>query len=165
MTKIAPDDVPENLYNLRIRESDQLKNRIRTVRHGNSSEWSMHNYQKLKTWVKRSTDQKLRLRNLDAQNEKIETGAVVESRRWLSSIERRRSSLSVERNMSVFETGPMQFPTRESWSCKTDTKSRSPPLSHPHQDLEVRQRTFHTRWVRQSLSSSALSAALRISAW
>ena len=49
---------------------------------------SMPNYQKLKTMVKRSVDQKLRLRNYDARNEKIETGAVVTSRWGLSGIER-----------------------------------------------------------------------------
>ena len=38
MSKISPDEVLESLYKLRIRESDQLKNRLRIVRHGNSSE-------------------------------------------------------------------------------------------------------------------------------
>ena len=38
-------------------------------------------YQKLKTMVKRRKDQKLRLRNFDARNERVETGAVVTSRR------------------------------------------------------------------------------------
>ena len=37
MTKIPPDDVLESLCKLRTRESDQLKYRIRIVRHGNSS--------------------------------------------------------------------------------------------------------------------------------
>ena len=49
---------------------------------------SMPNYQKLKTMVKRSIDQKRRLRNFDARNEKIETGAVVTSCRGLSGFER-----------------------------------------------------------------------------
>ena len=34
---IPPDDVLESLYKLRTRQSDQLKNRIRIVRHGDSS--------------------------------------------------------------------------------------------------------------------------------
>ena len=38
MSKIPSDDVLESLYELRIRESDQLKNRIRSVRYGDSSE-------------------------------------------------------------------------------------------------------------------------------
>ena len=36
----------------------------------------------------KSIDQKLRSRNLDARNDRIETGAVVTSRRGLSGIER-----------------------------------------------------------------------------
>ena len=35
---------------------------------------SMPNYQKLKTMVKRSIDQKLQLRNFDGRNERLETG-------------------------------------------------------------------------------------------
>ena len=41
---------------------------------------SKPNHQKLKTMVKRSIDQKLRLRNFDARNERMERGAVVTSR-------------------------------------------------------------------------------------
>ena len=48
----------------------------------------MPNYQKLKTMVKRSIDQKLRLRNFDARHEKIETGAVVKSPKGPSGVER-----------------------------------------------------------------------------
>ena len=48
----------------------------------------MPKYHKLKKMVKRSTDQKLRLRNFGARHEKIETGAVVTSRRGLGGIER-----------------------------------------------------------------------------
>ena len=38
--------------------------------------------------MERSIDQKLRLRNFDARHEKIETGAMVKSRRGLSGVER-----------------------------------------------------------------------------
>ena len=38
MSKIQSDDVLESLYKVRIRESDQLKNRVGIVRHGESSE-------------------------------------------------------------------------------------------------------------------------------
>ena len=48
----------------------------------------MPDYRKLKTMVKRSIDQKLRLRNFDARNERIEKGAVVTIRRGLSGFER-----------------------------------------------------------------------------
>ena len=46
----------------------------------------MPNYQKLKTMVNRSTDQKLRLQNFDARHGKIETGAVVKSGKELSGV-------------------------------------------------------------------------------
>ena len=42
---------------------------------------SMPNHQKLKTMVRRSTNQKLQLRNFDARHGKIETGAVVKNRK------------------------------------------------------------------------------------
>ena len=51
---------------------------------------SMPNCQKLKTVAKRTIGQKLRLRNFDARHEKIETGAVVTSRRRFCDIERGR---------------------------------------------------------------------------
>ena len=38
MSKIPPDEILENLYKLRIRESDQTQKRIGIVRHGDSSE-------------------------------------------------------------------------------------------------------------------------------
>ena len=83
MTKIPPDDILESLYKLRIRESDQLKTVLKfCLLHGNSSQ------EMLKTMVKRSIDQKLRFRNSDARNERIETGAVVTNRRGQRGVDR-----------------------------------------------------------------------------
>ena len=48
---------------------------------------SMPNYQKLKTMVKRRKDQKLRLRNFDAGHGRIESGALVKSRKGLIGVE------------------------------------------------------------------------------
>ena len=72
MIKIPLDDFLESLYKL----------------------WEIHQkipkpvYQKMKTTVRRSTDQKLRLRNFDARNERIETGAVVTNHRGRRGVER-----------------------------------------------------------------------------
>ena len=74
MTKIPSDDILESMYKLRIRESDQLKTVLELYDLEIHQKISMPNYQKLKTMVKRSMDQKLRLRNFDARNEKIEAG-------------------------------------------------------------------------------------------
>ena len=73
MSKIPSDDVLESLYKLRIRESDQLKTVLELYDLEIHQKISMHHYQKLKTMVKRNIDQKLRLRNFDARNERIET--------------------------------------------------------------------------------------------
>ena len=90
VTNIPPDDVLEILYTLRIRESDQIKTVLEVYDMEVHQKISTPNYQELKTTVKRSIDQKLRLRNFDTRNERIETGAVVTSRRRLSGIERER---------------------------------------------------------------------------
>ena len=87
MSKIPSDDVLESLYKLRIRESDQLKTVIELYDMEIHQNISMPNYLKLKTMVKRSIDQKLRLRNFDAKHWKIETGAVVKNRKGLSGVE------------------------------------------------------------------------------
>ena len=81
-----------SLYNLRRRESDQLKIVLELHDMEIHQKISMSNHQKLKTMVKRSVDQQLRLRNCNARNEKIETGAVVTSRRGLSVFQRGKGS-------------------------------------------------------------------------
>ena len=88
MTRIPPDDILERLYELRIRESDQLKTVLELYEKEIHQKISTPNYQRLKTMVTRSIDQKLRLRNFDARHEKIEIGAVVKSHRGLSGVER-----------------------------------------------------------------------------
>ena len=88
MTKIPPDDVLESLYTLRTREPAQLKTVLQVYDMEIHQKISKLDYQKLKTMVKRSTDQKLRSRNFDARNERIETGAVVKNRRDQLGVER-----------------------------------------------------------------------------
>ena len=103
---------------------------------------SMPNYQTLKTMVKRSIDQKLRLRNFDARHGRIETGAVIKNRKGMSGVEggdavcykwkgvewrlsRNMYLLPVERKRPVFERRRMQFPARNPRSCaKTRTHCR-----------------------------------------
>ena len=60
MSKIPSDDLLESLYKLRIRESAQLKTVLELYDMKIHQKISMLNYQKLKTMVKRSIDQKLR---------------------------------------------------------------------------------------------------------
>ena len=87
MSKISSDDILESLYKLRIRESAQLKTVLELCDMEIHQKISMPNYQKLKTMVKRSMDQKLRLRNFDARHGRIETGAVIKNRKEMSGVE------------------------------------------------------------------------------
>ena len=128
MTKIPPDDLLESLYKLRIRESDQLKTVLKLYDMEIHQKISKPDCQKLKTMVKRSTDQKLRLRSFDARNEKIETEAVVTSRRELSGIERGQGvCYQLKAKRAVFE--------RFRRAQKPDHTAATP--SEPHQN---------TRW-------------------
>ena len=58
MTKIPHDDILEGLYKLRIREFEQLKTVLELYDMDIHQKTSVPNYQKLKTMVKRSIDQK-----------------------------------------------------------------------------------------------------------
>ena len=83
MTKILSDDILESLYKLRIRGSVQFKTVLELYDMGIHQKILMPNYQRLQTMVKRSIDQKLRLRNFDVRHEKIEKGAVVKSHKGI----------------------------------------------------------------------------------
>ena len=87
MSKIPSDEILESLYKLRIRESDQFKTVLELYNMEIHQKISMPKYQKLKTMVKRSIDQKLRLRNFDARHGRIESGAVVKSRKVQIGVE------------------------------------------------------------------------------
>ena len=70
MSKIPSDDILESLYKLRIRESAQLKTVLELHDIEIHQKISVPNHQNFwkKTMVKRRKDQKLRLRNFDAQS-------------------------------------------------------------------------------------------------
>ena len=70
-----------------MRESVQLKTELELYDMEVHQKISMPNCQKLKTMVKRSIDQKLRVRNFDARHGRLETGAVVKNRTGLTSVE------------------------------------------------------------------------------
>ena len=108
MSKIPSDDILESLYKLRIRESVQLKTVLEMCGMEIHQKISMPNCQKLKTIVKRSEDQKLRLRNFDARHRRIETGAVVKNRKGTTGVV---GGKCICYQWPMFEEGQMQFPT------------------------------------------------------
>ena len=110
LSMIPSDDILDNLYKLRTRESAQLKTVLELYDMEVHQKISMPNHQKLKTMVKRSIDQKLKLRNFDARHGRIETGAVVKSRKGLIGVEgEKRYLLPVERKRPLLEGTPVQF--------------------------------------------------------
>ena len=80
MTKIPPHDILEGLYKLRIRESEKLMTVLELY------DLEIHqkkilgpDFQRLKTMVKRSIEQNLRIKNFEARNGNYERNAVVKS--------------------------------------------------------------------------------------
>ena len=111
MSKIPSDDIWESLYKLRKSESAQLKTVLELYDMEIHEKMSMPNYQKLKTLVKRSIDQKLRLRNFDARNGRVETGAVVKNRKGLSGVEGGKGfCYQRKEKRPMYEGRPVQFP-------------------------------------------------------
>ena len=79
MTKIAPDDILEGLYKLRIRESEKLKTVLELYDLEIQQKKLGPDYHRLKTMVKRSIEQDLRKENFGARNGNYERNAVVKN--------------------------------------------------------------------------------------
>ena len=79
MTKIPADDILEGLYKLRIRESEKLKTALALYDLEIHQEKAGPDYHRLKTMVKRSIEQNLRINNFEARNGNYETSAVVKN--------------------------------------------------------------------------------------
>ena len=79
MTQILSDDILEGLYKLRIRESDQLKTVLELYNMEIHQKKAGPDYHRLKTMVKTSIEQNLRMKNFEARNGNYETSAVVKN--------------------------------------------------------------------------------------
>ena len=79
MTQIPSDDILEGSYKLRIRESEKLKTVVELYNMEIHQKKAGPDYYRLKTMVKRSVEQKLRIQNSEARNGNYETNAVVKN--------------------------------------------------------------------------------------
>ena len=79
MTQIPPDDILESLYKSRIRESEKLKTVLELYNMEIHQKKAGPDYHRLKTMVKRSIEQNLRMKNFEARNGNYETSAVVKN--------------------------------------------------------------------------------------
>ena len=71
MTQIPPDEILESLYKLRIRESEKLKTVLELYNMDIHQKKAGSDYHRLKTMVKRSIEQNLRMKNFEARNGKL----------------------------------------------------------------------------------------------
>ena len=79
MTKIPRDDILEGLYKLRIRESEKLKTALELYDLEIHQKKAGLDCQRLKTMVKRSIEQNLRIKNFEARNGNYERNALVKN--------------------------------------------------------------------------------------
>ena len=121
ISKIPSDDILESLYNLRIRESAQLKTVLELYDTEIHQKISMPKISKIEDNGKEEYSTKLRRKTRENWNRSSGQELTGNEWRW----RRTRNLLSVESKMSVFERRPMQFPAREKRSClKTRTHCR-----------------------------------------
>ena len=79
MTKIPHDDILEGLCKLRIRESEKLKTGLELYDLETHQKKLGPDYHRLKTMVKRSIEQDIRIQNFGARNGNYERNAVVKN--------------------------------------------------------------------------------------
>ena len=68
MTQIPSDEILGSLYKLRIRESDKLKTVLELYNMEIHQKKAGPDHHRLKTMVKRSIEQNLRMKNFEARN-------------------------------------------------------------------------------------------------
>ena len=73
------DDILEGLYKVRIRESEKLKTVLELYNMEIHQKKAGPDYHRLKTMVKRSVEQSLRMKNFEARNGNYERNAVVKN--------------------------------------------------------------------------------------
>ena len=88
MTKIPPDDILVGLYKLRIRGSEKLKTVLELYNMEIHQKKAGPDYHRLKTMVKRSIEQNLRIKNFEARNRNYERNAVVKNQGTKQRVQR-----------------------------------------------------------------------------
>ena len=103
MTNISPDDILERLYKLRIRESEKLKTVLELYNMEIHQKKARPDYRRLKTMVKKSIEQNLRIKNFEARNGNHETNAVVKNQGIKQREKNFRRKLEVESQRAVLK--------------------------------------------------------------
>ena len=88
MTKIPHDDILEGLYKLRIRESEKLKTVLEMYDLETHQKKLGPDYHRLKTMVKRSTEQEIRNKNFGNRSGNVEKNAVIKNQGTKQRVQR-----------------------------------------------------------------------------
>ena len=112
VTKIPHDDILEGLYKLRIRESEKLKTVLELYDLETHQKKLGPDYHRLKTMVKRSIEQEIRIKNLGSETEivKVRRGQESGNKTACTKNSWRLSAMGNQR--AVCERRQMQFPPR-----------------------------------------------------
>ena len=103
-------------------------------------------YHRLKTMVKRSIEQNLRIKNFEAKNGYYETNAVVKNQRTKQACTKNSwSLLAVESQRAVFWRRQLQFPARDMNMRAKPTQPSLSPRSSTRQTLKNASRTRSPR--------------------
>ena len=114
MMKIPSDDIFKGFYKLRIRESEKL-----IVQCESLIRKKVPDNHRLKTMMKRSIEQNLRIKNFEARNGNYERNAVVKNQ-WTSVYKEFLEIVGNGKTVSV-PRRQLQFPSRHQHACKIDT--------------------------------------------
>ena len=71
ISQVPTDDILESVFQMRTRESDQLKTVLAMCKPEIDQHLSKPNYQKLKTMLKRQKDQKIRVRSFKPETKEL----------------------------------------------------------------------------------------------
>ena len=140
MTKIPSDDILEGLYKLRTRESEKLKTVLELYDLEIHHKKAGPEYHRLKTMVKRSIEQNLRIKNFEARNGNYETNAVVKNQ---GTKQREQRSLG------------------DCWQCKADGQcSKGDNCSFRH-DMNKRAKSTQSNPSPRSCTQQSVKNASR----
>ena len=115
MTKIPPDDILEELYKLRIRESEKLKNVLKLYDLEIHQKKLGPDDHRLKTMVKRSIEQDIRNKNFGARSGNFEKNAAVKNQESGDKTACTKNSwrlLAMGNQRAMCERKQLQFPPR-----------------------------------------------------
>ena len=112
MTQILSDDILESLYKLRIRESEKLKTVLKLYNVEINQKMAGPDHHRLKTMVKRSIEQNLRIRILRPEMEIMKETPWSRIRGKTAWTKNSRRLLAMGSQREVFQRRQLQFPSR-----------------------------------------------------